>query len=141
MISFSFRNRFNDFPRSLCFIERKSFSFQIQFSDIFYFSVNVSKKVFKRQCYETFTEKYNFWISIQSSFQKSLQRYRYSFFQANKFFRFDLYIYIKSIKYCISTYGSKMHMHEYSKIYVDRHIDIEIILHRVKFMNILSVEW
>ena len=32
-------------------------------------------------------------------------------------------------------------MHEYSKMHVDRHIDIEIILHRVKFMNILSVEW
>ena len=59
MISLSFRNRFNDFLGSLCFIERKSFSFQIQFSDIFCFSVNVSKKVFKRQCYETFIENYD----------------------------------------------------------------------------------
>ena len=32
-------------------------------------------------------------------------------------------------------------MHEYSKIYVDRHIDIELILPHVKCMNILSVEW
>ena len=52
-----------------------------------------------------------------------------------------MYIYIKSIKYYVSTYGSKMHVHEYSKIYVDRHIDIEIILHHVKCMNMLSVVW
>ena len=32
-------------------------------------------------------------------------------------------------------------MHEYSKMHVDRHIDIEIILHHVKCMNILSVVW
>ena len=34
-----------------------------------------------------------------------------------------------------------MHMHEYSKIYVDRHVDIEIILHHVKCVNMLSVVW
>ena len=47
----------------------------------------------------------------------------------------------KSIKCYILIYGSYMHMHEYSKIYVDRHIDIEIILHHVKCMNMLSVVW
>ena len=51
----------------------------------------------------------------------------------------SIHIYIKSIKYYVSTYGSKMHMHEYSKIYVDRHIDIEITLHHVQCMNILNV--
>ena len=34
-----------------------------------------------------------------------------------------------------------MHMHEYSKTYVDRHIDIEIVLHHVKRMNMSSVVW
>ena len=32
-----------------------------------------------------------------------------------------------------------MHIYEYSKIYMDRHIDIEIVVHYVKYMNILSV--
>ena len=31
-----------------------------------------------------------------------------------------------------------MHMHEYSKTYVDRHIDIEIVLHHVKRVNMLE---
>ena len=47
----------------------------------------------------------------------------------------------KSIKCYILIYEGYMHMHEYSKIYVDRHIDIEIILHHVKCMNMLSVVW
>ena len=34
-----------------------------------------------------------------------------------------------------------MHIHEYSEKYVYRHIDIEIMLHHVKCMNILSVVW
>ena len=34
-----------------------------------------------------------------------------------------------------------MHMHEYSKTYVNGHIDIEIILHHVECMNILNVVW
>ena len=32
-------------------------------------------------------------------------------------------------------------MHEYSKTYVDRHIDNEVVLHHVKRMNMLSVVW
>ena len=48
---------------------------------------------------------------------------------------------IKSIKCYILIYEGYMHMHEYSKIYVDRHIDIEIILHHVKGMIIPSVVW
>ena len=32
-------------------------------------------------------------------------------------------------------------MHEYSKMHVDGHIDIEIVLHHVKGMIVLSVEW
>ena len=47
----------------------------------------------------------------------------------------------KSIKCYILIYGGYMHMHEYSKIYVDRHVDIEIILHHVKCVNMLSVVW
>ena len=31
-----------------------------------------------------------------------------------------------------------MHMHEYSKKYVDGHIDIEIVLHHVKSMNMFE---
>ena len=31
-----------------------------------------------------------------------------------------------------------MYMHEYSKTYVDRHIDIEIVLHHVKPMNMFE---
>ena len=34
-----------------------------------------------------------------------------------------------------------MHMHEYSKTYVVRHIDNEIVLHHVQRMNMLSVVW
>ena len=126
------------FQKLLFYSNDKSFSFQIRILDIF-LQLEFSNKVFKRQCYETFIAKYNFWISIQDSFQKSLQRCRYSF-QANKFFRFDTYIY-KEHKYYISTYGGKAHMHEYSKMHVDRLIDIEIILHHVKGMIVLSVVW
>ena len=32
-------------------------------------------------------------------------------------------------------------MHEYSKTYVDGHIDIEIVLHHVKYVNMMSVVW
>ena len=45
----------------------------------------------------------------------------------------------KSIKCYILIYGGYMHMHEYSKIYVDKHIDIEITLHHEQCMNILNV--
>ena len=62
-------------------------------------------------------------------------------FKQTSSFSDSTHIYIKSINYFISTYGGKMHMHEYSKIYIDRHIDIELILPHVKCMNILSVEW
>ena len=34
-----------------------------------------------------------------------------------------------------------MHMHEYSKTYVDGHIDIEIVLYHVKCVSMLSVVW
>ena len=34
-----------------------------------------------------------------------------------------------------------MHMHEYSKTYVDGHIDIEIVLYYVKCVSMLSVVW
>ena len=47
----------------------------------------------------------------------------------------------KSIRYHTLIHGGYMHIHEYSEKYVDRHIDIEIMLHHVKCMNILSVVW
>ena len=84
-------------------------------------------------------KNFNFWISIQYSFRRVYRDTDTVLKQIS--FSDSTHIFIKSIKYYISTYGGKVHMHEYSKIHVDRHIDIEIILHHAKCMNILSVVW